>query len=1702
MPQSFRRKRICLIAAGRLAKGTALLSAAFLLFLGREAFAQTCRVSNPTISIAELTGDSPSVTNNCFGGSGFRCYAGSLRGSFFRKTIPSCDPNVGSGCTSRLVLWFEYPGLDQMLVEDGSGAPFPLIFWFDEPTVGTCASSCVPPSCPPACSPAELGICGLSGTASRILDDFVETRLDLPAYTCAAAEALNLQYSVLSRSCPTGCEKDTPINSIFVGGPNLARALGCLPPPPSGCAEGSDGAGACCVGAAGSTPTTGQAPGFVLPEHAAALAYQGGGTGNSGLPGAESWRVALGRNWSHEFAQRIVLDPIVGNDSVVWLQTQSGTFRKFSGLSAGVYTSTSPSDEYRTLRRTTGWELEELDGAIHAYDSAGKWLSTTDVHGNATSATYNGSGQLTTVTFADGRSDAFTYAASGKLATIVSKGTDGSTRGTWSLTWTGDDLTRVDQPDNRDWRFVYGDTKLPGYMTRMIRVSTTGTERIEGAWEYDVYGNVTKSWKGSNAFDSAAVDKWQFSYDDPADPTVTTVTDPLGGVSTHTFERDPVSNKPRVLSISGDCPTCGSGPNMQYEYLDPDPQNALRPTIVTNGRGVTTEYEYDEHGRTTRRTDGANDPLSDPTLPRITDWSYNVNFPSLVESISGPYVSGASPTRIQTFDRDLSTGHLLQSTIFGVESTYEGGSFSIPTEYDYTLEGQLGLVDPLGYDAVDRTSFTYTTASNGLLPQTRVDPLVGTTTFEYDVHNRRTAEIDPNGLRTETTYDALNRVTTTLVEAAIGSGLPDLVTIHTYNIFGDLFCTKYPRGNGVARFYDAAGRLTEVQRGTAVASPSTTACLDATNFPRERTFYTLDGAGNRTLEQFDRDEAGGSAIWDTHAKTAFEYANRCQLDQVKRGAGAPEESVTKFTYDCAGNLASTAEAFGTADESTTTFAYDAIDRLVSTTQTWGGSEGGSTTTSYIYDVQDHLIGVTDAESNSTTYTYSDRDLMTEQVSPVTGTSSFSYNEHGELISETDGRGLTTARAVDAADRVTTIDYPGSTPDTSFAYSRIVGDIGEVDITQVGHLFSITRGPYTVAYDFDEYWRLRSDGELAFSLDANGNRSTVTYPQGITVRATYDFADRPVKLELQEGAGAFAYVIGDLTAAASYRAFGPLASLPFANGRTENRLYDSRFSPVRIETVVTTAPTTKLLDWDYAVDPMGDVTSIDDLLVAGAAPERSFGYQAQQRFLTCAAGPWSDAGSTCVPTVTGNPLLWSYDKLGNRLTEDRAGAGSYSDDYVYVQNAASKNTAILDKVNRGGGLLRDYTFDAGGFLDAVSAGGNTIEFGFDAAGQLAQTSRPLASEQLDYSYDGRGFLASAKTPSVDDPPPCPSPTGAVFCDGFESVNFACWSDVTGGVPGGNCPWLGIFDELAPIYSSEGMLHGLDRLIGSTTDRRAVLYLGDRPVLLWSKVGTGVSTLTYLTTDHLGTPILAMNGTGTATWAGGFEPFGRDWQEGSSNDALARGIFLRLPGQWDDAVFGDSTLGAEASYNVNRWYDSQTARFSSGDPLGLSEGINLFSYSFSRPLRYIDPLGLASYVCDRPLKALGGEGTKSGPDEPTNPLFHQYFCVVTPDGTTDCHGQTAATKFPWGPGEPTTPEDDYFDQKRCKEIEPDNDCFEKCLQERGSESRPAYGLVGPLTNCKEWTGDAVIGCRQRCDSWRRKEPPYCATHPDDVACEVRN
>jgi len=98
------------------------------------------------------------------------------------------------------------------------------------------------------------------------------------------------------------------------------------------------------------------------------------------------------------------------------------------------------------------------------------------------------------------------------------------------------------------------------------------------------------------------------------------------------------------------------------------------------------------------------------------------------------------------------------------------------------------------------------------------------------------------------------------------------------------------------------------------------------------------------------------------------------------------------------------------------------------------------------------------------------------------------------------------------------------------------------------------------------------------------------------------------------------------------------------------------------------------------------------------------------------------------------------------------------------------------------------------------------------------------------------------------------------------------------------------------------------------------------------------------DHLGTVQLLTDSGGSVVWRGDYDPFGK-----VNNITGSVTYNLRFPGQYYDSETG-------LHYNYFRYYDPESGRYITGDPIGLAGGINTYAYVGGNPLYWIDPLGL--------------------------------------------------------------------------------------------------------------------------------------------------
>ncbi|MCE5195197.1 MAG: RHS repeat-associated core domain-containing protein, partial [Nitrospiraceae bacterium] len=100
-------------------------------------------------------------------------------------------------------------------------------------------------------------------------------------------------------------------------------------------------------------------------------------------------------------------------------------------------------------------------------------------------------------------------------------------------------------------------------------------------------------------------------------------------------------------------------------------------------------------------------------------------------------------------------------------------------------------------------------------------------------------------------------------------------------------------------------------------------------------------------------------------------------------------------------------------------------------------------------------------------------------------------------------------------------------------------------------------------------------------------------------------------------------------------------------------------------------------------------------------------------------------------------------------------------------------------------------------------------------------------------------------------------------------------------------------------------------------------------------------------------------GNTVWSAKYTSFGEAIVDSTSTIVNN----LRFPGQYFDEETGKH-------YNLNRYYDPNSGRFISNDPIGFKGGdVNLYRYVGNNVVNWVDPMGL--FVID-----IYERGTKKG------------------------------------------------------------------------------------------------------------------------------
>jgi RHS repeat-associated protein len=600
---------------------------------------------------------------------------------------------------------------------------------------------------------------------------------------------------------------------------------------------------------------------------------------------------------------------------------------------------------------------------------------------------------------------------------------------------------------------------------------------------------------------------------------------------------------------------------------------------------------------------------------------------------------------------------------------------------------------------------------------------------------------------------------------------------------------------------------------------------------------------------------------------------------------APGGMVTTFTRDGFGKPTAVTRSgtyLGNPISAVRRYVYDSNERLCKTI------EPESNATIVAYDAANNILWRTQG-SNLTTPTCNSGDV------PVNERSQFSY---------------------DTMNRVTAIDHPVGTDDITYTYF----DDGALKTA------STPSSTWTYAYNKR---RLPTSESLAFdglnfnigwSYNANASITALSYPTGLSV------AFNPNALGEVAQVGSFATNI-------SYHRNGALAGFTYGNNvvhsTTLSDAPNTRLLPLRSVDVFAGS---SIVDTTITYDQNANPTLMSDG-VAGAIETKSMTYDGLDRLIS----------ATSTGTF-GNAII-EYDPLDNIRRYAVNGR-----DWRYVIDSTTQR---LTRINNPAGVQQvGYTHDARGNMTSRNDDGLTLTFNFDRAQRMTDT-RYLAQIQQSYRYDAHGRRIESAQPNGDKRYQIYSQSGQLLYEALRPAGSPGVSKTTDYIylSGTLIAKRAIEDiVVVPVLFKDGFetaallaqpKYGVRELAPAVVALDPTLPQSNEEQRQQAAAlhKTLITTITYLHTDPLGSPVAETNTAGTVIRRNRFEPFGYPL------NTPTEGMPSYTGHQYDSYT--------DLIYAQQRFYDSKAGRFPSIDPLtGIG---NRYWYGNNNPYRFVDPDG---------------------------------------------------------------------------------------------------------------------------------------------------
>lgn len=923
-------------------------------------------------------------------------------------------------------------------------------------------------------------------------------------------------------------------------------------------------------------------------------------------------------------------------------------------------------------------------GVTHAYDAAGRRISTSDAHGHKTVFFYDEDGALRFQVNAMGDVQESLYDVQGRLAQRIGY---------------VERISTADLTGGLDASLVT--SRLPQGEASVSR--TTFVYRRDGSLEktIDPLGNIVLH--GYNAF---------------GEVVRTEEVNAASGNLVRLQERD---RRGLVTRTTLDPAALELETSTEYDAFG-------RAVSTTDANGWTRAQAYDGLGRIVTRRDAFDNPRT-TTYDAFGQVLTEVD--AFGQTTTFTYNVVTRTVKVETPEQHVTT--TVRNRHGEVSAFIDGVGNSTGYAYDAggrTLEirSPLGTTTRKAYDAAGllrdewdasgtRVHFDYDAADR--LSSRTVDPggLKLVTTYTYDGMGRQVTVTDPSGMVTKVDYDPGSRV----LSRTVDSGGLNIKTQYSYDAADRVLTVTDPAGTVTLYGYDVAGRRksecidtgglnlkkTWTYDGNDNVETATDANGNVTRYTYDRenrlTFTVIEGTGSVTRRIYD---AAGNVV------RRIAYATRLPAGSAPQDLPVTaNDRITSMAYDGDGRLVFEVDALKGVVENVLDGNGRVVRRIAYANPIASVPELGQSAT--VMNLRQALVA-SPAEDRSTRY---------------------AYDATGRLVYTIDATGAVRGTEYRDSERTTIL--------TRYARRiEVGGDWSEASVKAAVDATDLANQIET--HRHDKAGRLDSTTDAlgfteSYTYDASGHKKTFTNKKGDTWLYDYDGAGRLVKetspaLSLAsisaDGTMTRTQEGGRVITLLAYDGAGRLKSRTEAAGRAEERTttygYDAAGRQVSVR-------------WDSVrvYDPSKDIVPVTQGLAArtekAVRPETSTFYDA----LGNAVANIDIGGALSQKTYdAAGRLLYEVDALGYVTKYERNVFGEVIQLTRYAQATTLANRTVTEAAD----AVRTVTIEAKLSAEGVDhADDRFVATEYDRMGRVTQTREHSA-----FVFDPGAVAATEQT----------------------------------------------------------------------------------------------------------------------------------------------------------------------------------------------------------------------------------------------------------------------------------------------------------------------------------------------------------------------